>query len=111
VTGARGQSTDRQGRQYRTLLELSKTIATHRNLADLLNELAGRLHDLVDFRSLGVWLRDGSRHVTRVHTLETSGPAVRQPPSEVPVEGSTAGWVWRHQQPFVANSWPAPSII
>jgi formate hydrogenlyase transcriptional activator len=95
------QSTDWQRRQYRTLLDLSKAIATHRKLPDLLYELAGHLRDLVDFRSLGVWLHDGSRHVMRMHTLETSEPAVRQLPSEIPVEGSIAGWVWQHQQPFV----------
>ena len=37
-----------------------------------------RLRDLVDFRYLGVSLHDGSRHVMRLHILETSDPAVRQ---------------------------------
>jgi hypothetical protein len=61
VTETTVQSTDLQRRQYRTLLGLSKAIATHRNLSDLLHDLAGHLRDLVDFRYLGVSLHDGSR--------------------------------------------------
>ena len=97
------QSADLQRRQYRTLLGLSKAIATHRNLSDLLHDLAGHLRGLVDFRYLGVSLHDGSRHVMRLHILETSEPAVRQFPSEIPIEGSIAGWVWQHQQSFVTR--------
>jgi formate hydrogenlyase transcriptional activator len=103
VTETTVQSADLQRRQYRTLLGLSKAIATHRNLADLLHDLADHLRDLVDFRYLGVSLHDGSRHVMRLHILETSDPAVRQLPFEIPIEGSIAGWVWQHQQPFVTR--------
>jgi transcriptional regulator with GAF, ATPase, and Fis domain len=85
------------------LLGLSNAIATHRNLSDLLHDLAGHLRDLFDFRSLGITLHDGSRNVLRVHILETSEPAERPFPAEIPVEGSIAGWVWRNQQPFVTR--------
>jgi formate hydrogenlyase transcriptional activator len=67
----------------------------------MVSDLAGHLRHLVDFRYLSVSLHDGSRNVMRVHILETSEPAVRQFPSEIPMEGSIAGWVWQHQQPFV----------
>jgi formate hydrogenlyase transcriptional activator len=101
VTETTVQSADLQRRQYRTLLGLSKAIATHRNLSDLLHDLARHLRDVVDFRYLSVSLHDGSRHVMRLHILETSEPAVRPCPSEIPIEGSIAGWVWQHQQPYV----------
>jgi formate hydrogenlyase transcriptional activator len=90
---------------------------THRNLSDLLHDLAGHLHDLVDIRYLGVSLHDGSRHVMRLHILETSEPAVRPCPSEIPIEGSVAGWVWQHQQPFVTpdvqreTRYPATTLV
>jgi formate hydrogenlyase transcriptional activator len=103
MTETTAQSADLQRRQHRTLLELSKAIATHRNLSDLLHDLAGHLRDLVDFRSLDIMLHDSSRHVMRLHILETSEPAVQQFPSEIPIEGSIAGWVWQHQQPFVTR--------
>jgi hypothetical protein len=101
VTETTVQSADLQRRHYRTLLGLSKAIATHRNLSDLLHDLAGHLHDLVDFRYLGVSRRDRSRHVMRLHILKTSEPVVRPFPAEILIEGSIAGWVWQHQQPFV----------
>ena len=59
-----------QPQQYRTLLELSKAIASHRNLSDLFHDLAGRLRYLFDFHYLGVMLHDASRNVMRLHIME-----------------------------------------
>lgn len=42
----------------------------------------------------------------RVHILETSEPAEQQLPSEIPIAGSIAGWVWQHQHPFVTPDVP-----
>jgi formate hydrogenlyase transcriptional activator len=90
-----------QPRQYLMLLELSKAIASHRNLSDLFRDLAARLHNLFDFNYLGVRLHDDSRNVMRLHILESSEPSFQQAPDEVPVEGSISGWVWQSQQPLV----------
>ena len=87
--------------QYLILLELSKAIALHRNLPDLFHDLASRLHYLFDFRNLGVVLYDESRHVLRLHILESSEPALNAIPEELPIEGSISGWVWENQRPFV----------
>jgi len=103
LTPSAAQSPDLQLRQYQTLLELSKAIASHRNLPDLLHDLAGRLPRFFDFHNLAVMLHDGARDVMRMHILETSEPAMQQFPTEFPVEGSIAGWVWQHQQPFVTR--------
>ncbi len=89
--------------QYLMLLELSKAISSHRDLSHLLHDLASRLHDLFDFHSLTVMLHDGARSVMRMHTHETTEPAMRQLPIEVPVDGSIAGWVWRRQKPFITS--------
>ena len=35
--------------------------------------------------------------------METCIPTKWQPPTEVPIEGSVAGWVWQHQEPVVVH--------
>jgi len=89
--------------QYLTLLELSKAIASHRDLAKLFHDLACRLQILFKFRSLAVMFHDSSRNIMRCHFLETCAPTKWQPPTEVPMEGSIAGWVWEHQEPVVVH--------
>ncbi|MCI0666245.1 MAG: sigma 54-interacting transcriptional regulator, partial [Acidobacteria bacterium] len=97
------QTPDLQLRQYQALLELSKAIASHRNLSDLLQDLAGRLKELFDFHELAVMLHDGSRNVMQMHASQTSEPAMEDFPTEFPVEGSISGWVWQNQQPFITH--------
>ena len=92
---------DEQTKKYLTLLELSKAIASHRDLSGLFHDLACRLQKLVDFSHLGVMLYDPKRNAMRFHLLETCEPAEWQNPLEVPMEGSIAGWVWEHQEPVV----------
>ena len=60
------QRPDVQRQQYLMLLELSKAIASHRNLVDLCHDLAGRLPQLFDFHSLCVMLHDAARNVMRL---------------------------------------------
>ena len=94
---------DEQTKKYLTLLELSKAIASHRELPELFHDLACRLQNLFDFSHLGVLLHDISRNVMRLHLLETCDPTQWQAPTEVPMEGSIAGWVWQHQEPVVVR--------
>jgi len=89
--------------QYLTLLELSKGIASHRDLTKLFHDLACRLQMLFKFRSLAVMFHDSSRNIMRCHFLETCAPTKWQAPTEVPMEGSIAGWVWEHQEPVVVH--------
>jgi len=89
--------------QYINLLELSKAIASHRDLTRLFHDLACRLQMLFKFRSLAVMFHDPSRNVMRCHFLETCAPTKWQAPMEVPMEGSIAGWVWEHQEPLVVH--------
>src|SRR5215475_5469224 len=93
------QSLDVQQRQYLTLNELSKAIASHRNLSDLFRDLAAHLHHIFDFQSISVMLHDESRNVMRLHILEASEPAFQQALQEIPIDGSITGWVWLNQQP------------
>src|SRR5260221_11058628 len=89
--------------QYLTLLELSKAIASHRDLTKLFHDLACRLQMLFKFRSLAVMFHDSSRNILQSHFLETCAPTQWQSPKEVPIEGSVAGWVWEHQEPVVVH--------
>ena len=89
--------------QYLTLLELSRAIASHRDLTKLFHDLACRLQALFKFRSMAVMFHDQRRNVMRCHFLETCIPTKWQPPTEVPIEGSVAGWVWQHQEPVVLH--------
>jgi formate hydrogenlyase transcriptional activator len=92
-----------QPEQYLTLLELAKAIATHRDLSGLFHDLACRLQPLFSFRDLGVMLHDPSRNVLRLQLLETCAPTKWKPPTEVPMEGTIAGWVWQKQEPVVVH--------
>ncbi len=92
---------DVQTKKYLTLLELSKAVASHRDLSGLFHDLACRLQNLFNFRDLGVLLYDKSQNVMRLHLLETCEPSEWEKPTEVPIEGSIAGWVWQNQEPLV----------
>ncbi len=87
--------------QYRTLLEVSESIASHRDLTALFRELAKRLPSVVQFEYIGLILHDPERNVMRTHTLGT-GEAESIPPGfELPMEESAGGWVFKTQQPLV----------
>jgi formate hydrogenlyase transcriptional activator len=89
-----------QTQKYLTLLELSKAIASHRELPELFHDLACRLQNLFNFRNLGVMLQDSARGVMKLHLLETCEPIEWEAPSEIPIQGSIAGWVWQNQEPL-----------
>src|ERR1700744_5079348 len=87
---------------YRTLLELSRAMASHTSIDELVRELARRLHELLDFTYLTLMVRDDERDVMRTHTVHSlqPGPVAA---SEYSMEESPAGEVWRTQQPLVID--------
>ena len=89
--------------QYLTLLGLEKAISSHRNIPDLFRDLACRLQDLFKFRDIGVMLHDDAANVMRLYVLEACDGPRREPVTEVPIDGSIAGWVWQNQQPAIVN--------
>lgn len=89
--------------QYLTLLDLSKAIASHRDLTNLFHDLACRLQTLFEFRSMGVVFHDPKRNSMMCHFMEACIPTRWQAPTEVPVDGSVAGWVWQHQEPIIVH--------
>jgi formate hydrogenlyase transcriptional activator len=96
-------ATESFGLQCQALLEVSETIASHRDLAGLFHDLADRLHRLVSFEFLSLVLYNPTRKVMRLHVLESSVPTTIQPGNELPVAESPGGWAWEAQQPLVVN--------
>ena len=94
---------DVQTQNYLTLLELSKAIASHRDLSELFHDIACRLRNLFSFRDLAVMLHDGEKNVMRSYFFEgcSSDQWINQGKTEVALDDSINGHVWSTQQPLV----------
>ncbi len=93
--------------QYQALLEVSESIATSRDLSSLFRDLAQCLPAVAAFDFIGLILHDPARNMMKVHVLETVAAhrlAIRLDGLELPIEESSSGWVWAHQQPLIIPS-------
>src|SRR5437660_12118776 len=72
--------------QYQTLLAVSEAIVSHRDVATLFHDLAGRLHLVVRFDYLACVLHDATSNTMRLHVLETTEPIPVQAPDAFSVE-------------------------
>jgi formate hydrogenlyase transcriptional activator len=89
--------------QYRTLLEVSESICSHRDLKALLQELSKRLRSLAQFEFIGLHLHNPSRNVMQTLYLGTGeGETVRD--LALPMEDSASARVFLSQQPMVVRS-------
>jgi formate hydrogenlyase transcriptional activator len=105
-TGA-ASSGENLAEHYQALLEVSESIAANHDLSSLCRDLARRLPGVAPFDFIGLILHDPIKNVMRVHVLETA--AVQHLPTsldglEFPIEESSSGWVWTHQQALVIPS-------
>jgi formate hydrogenlyase transcriptional activator len=89
--------------RLRLLLEVTESIASHRDLAELLRDLAQRLPSIVPFDYINIVLHEPARQVMRLWLLVASVPSTFSPGLETPVEESPGGWVWTHQEPLTVN--------
>ena len=89
--------------RLRLLLEVTESIASHRDLGELFQDLAQRLPSIVPFDYINVVLHEPTRNVMRLWLLVTSVPSTISPGLEMPVDESPGGWVWTHQQPLTVN--------
>jgi len=85
---------------HRTLLEVSRATASHRDLESLLRDLTGVLQRVAPFDVLRLVLHDPERDVMRLHTLAAIRP-VTTTVLELPTAGSPAGVAMQTQQPVV----------
>jgi formate hydrogenlyase transcriptional activator len=89
--------------QYRALLEISESIATHRDLPALFHAIAQRLHRLVTFDFIGLTLPDTDRNTVRLHVLESSLPTEVKEGFEFPIEEATHEMVWEQQKALLVT--------
>ena len=87
--------------QYQTLLEVTESIASHRDLSELFHDLAQPLRNVLHFDYLSVRLHDPERNVMRIHILEKSATGELVP--ELPVDESLGGSVWQTQQALLID--------
>ena len=88
------------GERLRALAEISQAILLHRDLSDLLEDLALRLRPVAPFDVVSVILHDAESGRMRLHVLRSPLPPP-QLPEGLPVEESPAGVVWQTQQPLI----------
>src|SRR5205809_6024998 len=88
------------GDRSRALLAVSEAIVSHRDLAALFCELAGRLQQVARFDYVGLHLHEAESGTMHLHVLEPSAPAVLVSGLRFPVEESPAGVVWQTQHPL-----------
>src|SRR5208337_1540469 len=86
--------------QHQALLEVTESIATHRDLPALFHDLLERLPRLVNFDTLWLVLHEPARNVMRVHILETPSRAYVDF-VERSIQEAPAGWVWERQETLV----------
>jgi len=89
--------------RYRALLQVSESIASHRDLPELFRSLAALLHRLVTFDFICLTLPDVERRIVRLHVLESSLPTRIQPGLEIPMAENVRQLVWENQQPLVIS--------
>jgi formate hydrogenlyase transcriptional activator len=89
--------------RYTTLLAVSQAIVSHRDLATLFHDLAGRLHLVVRFDYLACLLHDATSNTLRRHVLETTEPVPDKAPRSTSVEEDPAGIVLQTQRPLIVS--------
>ncbi len=98
------------GKSYRVefdrlalLLEISESIASHRDLDELFQDLADRLPRIVPFDYITLVLHDPARDVMRLHLLVDAEPGTIRAGLETPVDQSPGGYVWKTQDTLVVQ--------
>ena len=89
--------------RLRLLLEVSESIASHRDLEELFRDLAQRLPEIVPFDYINAVLHEPARDVMRLWLLVTATPSTISPGLELPVDESPGGVVWKTQRPMTVN--------
>jgi formate hydrogenlyase transcriptional activator len=82
------------------LLEVWESIAHHRDLPALIQDLKERLSRLVNFNSLWLVMHEPARDKMRLHIIGTP-QGMEVDVSERDVEDSPSGLVWQTQQPLI----------
>jgi formate hydrogenlyase transcriptional activator len=90
--------------RLRLLLEASEAIASHGDLTALFRDLARRLPAILPFEVIALFLHDPDKRVMRVHMLGTAEADSLPPGTEVDIDQSFSGEVFKTQRPVVIRS-------
>ncbi len=89
--------------RYRALLRVAEAIASHSDLAALVQDLARLLPSVVPVNFVGLSLHDPRRGVMRLHVLRANVPADIIGGHESAPADTPAGLVWDTQQPLLLS--------
>jgi formate hydrogenlyase transcriptional activator len=84
--------------RYEALLRVSRTIAAHRDSAELFRTIANDLREVVVFDFLSVVLYDENTQARSLRVIETPGRSAETPPPDMPKEETIGWWVYQNQQ-------------
>jgi PAS domain S-box-containing protein len=98
-----GVARDDVAARWRTLSELTQAIAGYRSLEELFHDLAGRLHELLNFTYLSVVLHVPATNRMHVWQIEGALMPLRGHALGIPIEESPSGHAWTTQQPVVIH--------
>lgn len=87
--------------RYQALLEVSEAIAAHRDLTNLLQDLAHRLPRIVPLNFIGLALHRPDRDTIQDFIIQGNIPADIQGGKEWALDAHPGGWVWQAQQPLI----------
>ena len=90
---------DRKQQRDQALLLMAEILVRYQTLPELLREFSERLHQVAVFEIASLCLHDPAKNVMTLHVWE--GGELVATPDELPVEDTTAGWVWQNQQPLI----------
>src|SRR5881398_3669422 len=99
----RGAGTAAPADLNRTLLDVSRSTAAHRDLPSLLRDLRRVLRGVARFDRLALVLHDPARDVMCLHTIAAAHPALRTT-VELPPPESPSCVAWQTQRPVVVSS-------
>ena len=91
-------------RRYKSLLDVSRAIASTQDQTELFSELAHHLRQVVRFDFLNVLLHEPAHDVMRLYLLEGVRHRNIEPGAEFPINESFAGWVWQNHKPYIINN-------
>ncbi|HEY0566032.1 MAG TPA: sigma 54-interacting transcriptional regulator [Terriglobales bacterium] len=89
------------------LLEVTRALASHHSLQDLLQDLTQRLHEVLNFTYLSMLLYDSEHDKMRLHTLESLRGTTLERGALIAMEGSASATVWRSQTPLIFSDVPS----
>ncbi|HKW03042.1 MAG TPA: sigma 54-interacting transcriptional regulator [Vicinamibacterales bacterium] len=90
--------------RLRLLLEASEAIAAHGDLTALFRDLARRLPAILPFEVIALFLHDPEKNVMRLHMIGTADADRLPPGTELHVDQSYSGEVFKTQRPLVVHS-------